>query len=73
MPDEIDRANELAEKHLELAIAAARGIQAPEVRSAEACAICGYEIPSARQVAMPGTQMCRDCAEEWGARIRRGL
>ena len=71
--DDIDKAQMHIERELEDAIRAARGVMPPDTRSAECCEICKEVISSARQVAMPGCVMCKDCAEEWENRIRRGL
>ena len=73
MADEADIGNELAQMHLDAAIKAARGVMPPDRVSAEVCVECGLEIDSARQQAVPGCQMCRDCAELWESKIRRGL
>lgn len=65
MADEANIANEYAERHLEAAIAAARGIPSPErasLESANECAECGELIPSERQIAVPGCQLCVECA-----------
>jgi phage/conjugal plasmid C-4 type zinc finger TraR family protein len=73
MMDEADRAQNIIERDLENAIKAARGVMPVDRVSADTCAICSLEIPSSRQVAVPGCTMCKDCAEEWESRIRRGL
>ena len=31
--------------------------------TADNCVECGLQIPSARQLALPGVQMCVECAE----------
>lgn len=70
MPDNADIANEKTEAELERHIAAARGIETPR-ETAECCAECGCEIPSARQIAMPGCQYCLECQLELEARAAR--
>ena len=76
--DEVDRATEVQERWLEARIRAARGIpaaaghrrepQLPGIVSgeptADCCDGCGLLIPSERQVAMPGTRYCVECAAE---------
>lgn len=65
MADIADIANDYAERHLEAAIAAARGIPSPErgaMESANECIECGELIPSERQIAVPGCQLCVECA-----------
>jgi phage/conjugal plasmid C-4 type zinc finger TraR family protein len=71
--DEIDRANDLAQMHLDAAIKAARGVMPPDMRSAETCEDCGAAISSARQIAVPGCTMCTDCATKFEGRRLRGL
>ena len=73
MADIADQADDHITKELELAIRAARGVMPPDTRSAECCEVCKEEISSARQNAVQGCVMCKDCAEEWENRIRRGL
>jgi len=66
MPDIVDIANDQVERELEAAIAAARGIPSPErgaMESANECIECGDLIPSERQIAVPGCQLCVECAE----------
>ena len=63
MPDIADLAQVRIERELDAAIAAARGICPPARDSADNCEECGCQIPSARQVAMPGTRYCVDCAD----------
>jgi len=66
--DEADRASEEEQRMLERQINAARGMynqtnyDAPIITSNE-CVECGELIPSARQIALPGCQLCVDCAE----------
>jgi phage/conjugal plasmid C-4 type zinc finger TraR family protein len=58
--DIIDLANEAAEFNLQRALAdrlkSARGV------SAKWCAECDMAIPEARRQALPGVQLCIDCA-----------
>lgn len=63
MADAADRAGELIERTqaaLEASIVLTRA--APHIDSADECAECGDLIPSARQIAVPGCQLCTDCA-----------
>jgi phage/conjugal plasmid C-4 type zinc finger TraR family protein len=71
--DDIDRANEHAQKELENAIRAARGVMPADTKSAQVCVECSMEISSARQQAVPGCQLCTDCAEVVESLRRRGL
>ena len=62
--DEADYAQaqrEREERALEKAIQAARGCVN---YTADCCEHCGCEIPSERQIAVPGTIYCFDCATE---------
>lgn len=77
--DDIDRAQEreLAEREaaLERIAAAARGIppgHTSPAESADECMECGELIPSARQIAVPGCQLCVECADRV-ERAARGL
>ena len=71
--DDCDKAQQHIERELEDAIRAARGVMPPDTRSAEECQTCGMAISSARQLAVPGCTMCRDCADEVESLRRRGL
>jgi len=65
MADEVDVANDHTEQELKLRIAAARGYvddQGDPKQSATDCVECGLEIPSARQIALPGIDTCVHCA-----------
>lgn len=73
MADEIDHANDLAQKELDAAIAAARGIQPADAKSADCCIECGEPIPDARRLAIIGVKTCRDCADAYENRLRRRL
>jgi len=73
MADLADNADKAINDHLEAAIRAARGIVPPDARSAEVCVECSMEISSARQQAVPGCQLCTDCAEVVESLRRRGL
>ena len=57
--DNVDRANNHAAKAVERAIAG-RIIYVGE--SADSCVVCGYLIPSARQVALRGVDTCVGCS-----------
>lgn len=59
MSDWTDDATELEERQRQAALAA-RVVYSGE--SADECIECGYEISSARQMAVPGCTMCTDCA-----------
>lgn len=71
--DDPDRATEYETQRLERCIQAARGIVPPARESASECAECGQEIPSARQLAVPGCTLCVDCADGMERRARMGL
>jgi len=62
-----------AQKEIERREAFAQQQRAPVApvgeTSANECQECGLEIPSARQLAIPGTQHCTECA----GMIERGL
>ena len=62
MGDVIDRANDLAERERESALAAACASLATGPGSAE-CRECGDAIPPDRRKALPATTMCVGCAE----------
>ena len=66
--DIADIANDEAQRLLDLALAA-RTV-APERESAAECGECMEPIPKARQEAVRGCQLCRDCQEI--AEVRRG-
>ncbi|HFS8089563.1 TPA: TraR/DksA family transcriptional regulator [Enterobacter hormaechei] len=59
--DIIDKANELVEHRLQLAIQKYRIDQ--NAVSAEHCPECEQDIPEARRVAMPGCKTCASCQE----------
>ncbi|MGG8232789.1 TraR/DksA family transcriptional regulator [Klebsiella aerogenes] len=59
MPEIIDQANELAQRRIDMAIAAHR-INRNTV-SAEHCSECGEDIPAPRRAAVPGCQTCAEC------------
>jgi phage/conjugal plasmid C-4 type zinc finger TraR family protein len=73
MADEADRAQLTIEQTLDAAIRAARGILPADTRSASECVECGLSISSARQLAVPGCQLCVDCATELESKKLRGL
>lgn len=70
MADDADRAQAHMERELEERIAAARGIAPAATETASECVECGLEIPSARQVAVPGCQTCTECAATLEQRAR---
>lgn len=71
MADEADRAAQDIERELE----AARAHRAPTapraLESADCCEECGEQIPSARQIVVPGCTMCAECAWWWEQRNAR--
>jgi phage/conjugal plasmid C-4 type zinc finger protein, TraR family len=71
--DDIDRANDHAQRELENAIAAARGVMPADRQSAQVCVECGEPIPEARRKAISGCRLCAWCAETLESRLRRGL
>lgn len=70
MPDDIDRAQEINEQHLDDALAAfrlrTRGDLAGE-RGRTHCEDCDEPISVARRRAMPGCRRCIDCQAEFEA------
>lgn len=40
------------------------------IESADLCQECGLEIPSRRQIAVPGTQHCTECASYFERGLR---
>jgi len=62
MADIADIANDRAEMELERALAS-RQQYFIGAESANECIDCGELIPSERQVAVPGCQLCVSCAE----------
>lgn len=63
--DDADRVAE-QEAMLEKLKAAARGFVLKK-ETADDCVMCGLQIPSERQIAIPGVETCVDCQElcEW--------
>lgn len=66
--DDADRAQKHIEQELQARIDAARGIvrgdRALDPKDSEdECVECGALIPSARQIALPGVDLCVECAE----------
>lgn len=59
MADEIDRANDMAQRHLDAALMAHKRPHAV----AEDCVECGAEISEARQKATGGTEFCVECQQ----------
>ena len=66
MADIADRAQEVEELQREAALAGRTSFTG---ETADNCVECGVQIPSERQIALPGVQTCVMCAE----RIERGL
>ena len=71
--DDIDRANDEATAQLTASLTQAQ--QQRETLAAfptaDECVECGDLIPSARQIVMPGCQLCIHCAEKF-ERTNRG-
>jgi phage/conjugal plasmid C-4 type zinc finger TraR family protein len=62
MSDEIDRANDMAEFNLQVALA---NLAKPAGHvSFEFCDFCGNPIPEARRLAVPGVELCVDCQRD---------
>lgn len=70
MSDTIDRANELAELHLMVALQN-RPVAAVLPISLE-CEDCGEPIPEARRLAVPGCSRCTSCQQDADRRARNG-
>lgn len=72
-PEIIDAAQEYIDR------ITAAGIEACRINhsavSATECRECGYPIPEARRVNVPGVQTCADCQQEFEDRYRilRGI
>jgi phage/conjugal plasmid C-4 type zinc finger TraR family protein len=64
--DIADRANDTAQLHLDATLRNKRLEQAANSAkaSADECVECGYLIPSERQLAIPGVDLCVSCAEK---------
>ena len=60
MADIADQAQEVEEMQRKAALA---GRTAFHGDTADNCVECGVQIPSARQIALPGVQTCVDCAQ----------
>lgn len=67
--DIADQAQNEIERVAELAVTHRAAVAPVGETSANECQECGLEIPSARQLAIPGTQHCTECA----GMIERGL
>ena len=67
--DIADIANDEAQRTLDQILAAKALHLAPERESATECGECMADIPKARQEAVRGCQLCRDCQEI--AEVRR--
>ncbi len=68
MSDIIDRANDTADFNLNVALKNHQHDN--DLVSAEWCDECGMEIPEARRIALPGVQLCVDCARAKETRER---
>lgn len=77
MSDIADIGNQTAQDALDRSINAARGVRSlsvdPSKASADECTECGYLIASERQIAVPGCQLCTECADRLERRLRVGL
>ena len=62
MADEADIANDYFQAHLDFVLKHRLKIDVKE--SANECVECGFQIPSERQIAAPGCQLCIDCARK---------
>ena len=67
--DDIDRANDLAQAHLDAAIAAARGVPSEGKQPVTHCIDCGVGLPELR-IAF-GAQRCVECQTEAEVRAAR--
>ncbi len=66
--DDIDRAQELNELHLDIALSAQRAVVVASTTSGVSlaeCLDCGGEISAARQDAVPGCTRCVSCQEKF--------
>lgn len=63
MADDVDDANERIERE-QAALLANRPRPAQRETLAETCADCGEDIPLARSLAVPHTDVCSDCAAD---------
>ena len=62
--DEADYAQLQQEQFLEAAIRAARGVATSNAKSPNECVECGETLSEARKNAVPGVQLCVNCASE---------
>lgn len=67
--DDVDRAQEGIEREESRQSAARERARLPVGESASECIECGLLIPSARQIAQPGCQLCVECQAEMEARL----
>jgi len=63
MVDEVDRANDIAQQAIDQKINNIRSKRLTYRDSADECVECGNLIPSERQLAVPGVQLCIECAK----------
>jgi phage/conjugal plasmid C-4 type zinc finger TraR family protein len=73
--DDADRANDVAQMHLDLAIAHIRGRRSSTQarRAPRECQCCGEPIPEARRIAVPATRWCVYCAHDRETQQRNAL
>ena len=62
--DEIDRANDLAEKELRLRLQALHEREKRLPIETMECEMCGDTIPAKRRLAVPGCSLCVYCRRE---------
>lgn len=75
MADDVDFANERVRLETERAVAALLRPSCDVLEDHEACMECGSEIQPARRQALPGVELCVECArvaEVKRAGVRRG-
>jgi phage/conjugal plasmid C-4 type zinc finger TraR family protein len=71
--DEADRAQQHIEREAAAREAARRAATSRRRASLSCCARCEAPIPEARRLALPGVQLCIDCAGEVEGLRARGL
>lgn len=64
MPDEIDRAQEFAQQHLERSLAAAQRRRLQDDPGDGICEDCGDDIAAERLAALPAAQRCLACQQK---------
>ena len=66
--DDVDRAQEINDLHLDIALTAQRAVADASMASGislDECLDCGGEISEARQAAVPGCTRCIACQEKF--------